>query len=112
MRSKIGVAILVAAFVLSLGHFWAYGQDVRGSVTFGSTRLVLGMPENAVIAKLTAEYNLVNVGGTGYLWSVQAKHGPPFEQYGSLRFQDGKLIVVQKHWGPENQQRGFWPARP
>jgi hypothetical protein len=107
MRSEIAVAILVAAFVLSLGHFWAYGQDVRGSVTFGSVRLVLGMPENAVIAKLAAEYDLVNVGGTGILWSVQAKHGPPFEVYGSVRFQDGKLIVVQKRWGPGNTEKGF-----
>lgn len=111
MRSKITAAIVVAAVILCLSHFWAYGEEARGSITLGSVRLVLGMPEKAVIAALTPEYDVVNVGGTGYLWHVQGKHGPPFEVYGSLRFQDGKLIVVQKSWGPENQQKGFELAR-
>src|SRR5689334_22652498 len=108
MRSKIAITIVVGAVILCLGPFWAYGQSVRRSITLGSVGLVLGMPEEAVLAALKPKYDVVNVGGTGYLWVVQSKAGsPPIRVYGQLRFEGGKLILVSKSWGPESQRKGF-----
>jgi hypothetical protein len=57
------------------------------------------------------KYDLVNVGGIGYLWIVQSKRRAPPRTYGQLRFEDRRLIMVTRDWGPENQQRGFDLAR-
>jgi len=78
MRSKIAVGILLATVILCPGHFGAYGQDDRGSITFGSVRLVLGMPQQAAIANLTPEYDVVDLvrwqwislGNPGQTWTT------------------------------------------
>ena len=56
-------------------------------------------------------YDLVNVGGSGYLWIVQSTRGAPPRTYGQLRFEDQRLIMVAREWGPENRQSGFELAR-
>src|SRR6516165_10233039 len=74
----------------------AYSQTAQDTIiTFDTTELTLGLPQEYVMAALRPKYDLVNVGGTGYLWIVQTKPGPfPPKMLGSLRFQDGKLVVI------------------
>jgi hypothetical protein len=72
-------------------------------------RLVLGMPEQTVIASLTREYDLAKVTGSAGVWQVYAKH--TVQPRGTVRFRDGQLNFVDKNWGPESSQKGFEFAR-
>jgi hypothetical protein len=75
-------------------------------IIFDRIKLTLGMPQRTVMTILAPEFDLVNVGGTGFLWHVQSKIGNNY--VGSLRFEDGKLVVIQKRWGTlERQKAGF-----
>jgi hypothetical protein len=105
-------AVVLSLSVTVPDHF-SYSQAAQNTIiTFDTIGLALGLPQESVMAALRAKYDLVNVGGTGYLWHVRTKPGPfPPRILGSLRFQDGKLVVIQKSWGPEDQKRGFDFAR-
>jgi hypothetical protein len=102
MPKKIAI---VAALALCLSHVQANGQGNRESIALGSTRLSLGMPQDAVIAALAPYFRLdQQPSGT---WVVLTKRGPPFDAVGSLSFVDKHLAQIYKEWGPENQQKGF-----
>jgi hypothetical protein len=107
-RSLTVLALLIfahAAVAQSKVHS-AIGDDVR-TITLGSVTLTIGMAHDAVLAKLTENYQVNKTANSDSSWMVLSKDGPPYTAVASVGFKDGKLVSVVKYWGPEDQQKGM-----
>jgi hypothetical protein len=101
LLTNIARSIVILYISLCLYSHTAHSQTTPDDIiTFDRIKLSLGMPQRTVMTALAPEYNLVHVGG-GVLWDVQTKSG---ESVGSLRFEDGKLVIIQKRWGTQKQK--------
>jgi hypothetical protein len=102
------VIIIATAILLGFTDLTAWGQNPhQGSISLGSVTLVLGMPQDAAMAALAARYSLTHLGNTGNSFLVRNNNGSPDHVFGSVDFTDGKLTLVNKSWGPDNQQKKF-----
>lgn len=70
----------------------------NGATIFVGTELHLGMPRDAVLARIAEHYRIVKVEGGGDTWLVQEKSDSPFTSIGSLGFTNGKLTYAARDW--------------
>jgi hypothetical protein len=103
-------AVVVAALALYLSHITAYGQGYSESINLGSTRLTLGMSQDAVFAGLAREYTVQKLtvkGKEEFLWGVKLDKSPNSNFVAMLQFANGRLTWISKEWIPEDQIRDF-----
>ena len=76
----------------------------KESITLGSALLTLGTSRDAVITTLLEDYEIQSVGETNdsYLVLTRRDRAPA----GAVDFVDGRLVRVNKFWGPDDREKG------
>src|SRR2546425_2292592 len=85
----------------------ASAQTVLQGIHFGSTELILGSRQDSVLAVLAEQYDVQSLGEPHSSWIVRSKGAPPYTYYGSLYFENRRLVNVRKSWSPSDQPIGF-----
>jgi len=78
----------------------------KASVVIGTAELSLGMPRDAVLARLGADYKLINLHDDPSLGSESYMIGTgenPVIVIGEVQFRDKRLQSVSRNWEPENK---------
>ena len=75
-------------------------DSTNGPTIYVGTDLRLGMPRDAVIARIAEHYRIVKLeGGGGDTWMVQEKSDSPVvTSIGSVGFTNGKLTYAARDW--------------
>jgi hypothetical protein len=68
---------------------------MHAEIAFGGVRLKLGMRKEEVIATLAQVYGLRPQPNDSF-WTIESKKVPPYEVYGTIGFDEGKLVYVSK----------------
>jgi hypothetical protein len=111
-RTRIA-GLVTGVMLLCVSSSW--GQTLEQSIEMGAgVVLRLGMPQAEVFASLRRQYYVPDDGKNGgdknsYLVFRSAQ--TPLELLGTLEFKAGKLDVVRKEWGDQNQTLGAPLAR-
>lgn len=73
--------------------------STNGPTIYVGTELRLGMPRDAVVARIAEHYRVVKVKGGGDTWLVQENSdSPDVTSIGSLGFTNGKLTYAARDW--------------
>jgi hypothetical protein len=101
----------VCAVVLSSAAICAQTKEGRppqtqtATVVIGTTELSLGMPRDAVLARLT-DFKLINLhddASAGIESYMVATSDSPANVIGEVQFRDKKLQSVSRHWESESK---------
>jgi hypothetical protein len=90
---------LILALLLSVPISSAQAQVADDTISLGGFDLRLGMEQEDVLKRLTSAYEITHVEIAPGSWVVHRK-GQRTSVVGSLSFDRGKLIAVNKQWGP------------
>jgi len=97
----------LAVFAFIILFSWPTNAELQhvgsDSITVGSLKLMLGLPEEQVLDSLGKSYNVESLKGSSSVWLVTNAHG---DVVASVSFKDNKLKSIMKYWTPENQQDG------
>ena len=94
-------------FIVVLAAPPASAQTLPQGIHFGSTELMLGSRQDSVLALLAEQYDVQSLGEPHSSWFVRSKGAPPYTYYGSLYFENRRLVNVRKSWSPADQARSF-----
>jgi hypothetical protein len=61
------------------------------------------MTKEEALRKLTAAYDVQPFDKSSKNWVVTSKNGPPYRRIGTVVFNNERLVVVSRSWGPANQ---------
>ena len=113
-RRKVEMKALIArACVVLVAGATVWGQSKepgpsvqKASVVIGTAELSLGMPKDAVLARLSTDFKLINLHDDPSLGSESymiGTGGSPVIVIGEVQFRDKKLQSVSRNWEPENK---------
>jgi hypothetical protein len=93
MKTRMFEIIIIFTFLIKPCH------SQEKSLWIAGRALDLGMGKNQVIQLFKSNYNLKNFSEKKDEYLIITKTGPPYLPKGVIKFENGKLISIQKTWG-------------